>query len=132
VDHRCDHHFYLTHSELLPDPCSNTPWQRLYTSQSNRAFITTKGFDVTTFNDVLDAGFHLWWDSSPIPRDNAAPKAITCPAAQSLSVEGGLGLALHYLNSTMREITLQQVFALVPTVLSCYITFALAIILKVL
>jgi hypothetical protein len=52
--------------------------------------------------------------------------------ARSLDAAGALGLVLHYLNSTMREISLQQIFALIPTTVSRYITFGLKILLKVL
>ena len=37
---------YLTRSDLLPDPHTDTPWQVLYHSQNDRGFITTMGFDV--------------------------------------------------------------------------------------
>ncbi|KAL0948710.1 hypothetical protein HGRIS_008844 [Hohenbuehelia grisea] len=59
---------YLCHSQLLPNPRINTPWQRLYESRSDRAFITTMGFDVETFEDVLRVGFGERWYTRPIPR----------------------------------------------------------------
>ena len=36
----------VTHSDLLPDPRTDTPWQVLYHSQNDHGFITTMGFDV--------------------------------------------------------------------------------------
>ncbi|KAJ7715046.1 hypothetical protein B0H16DRAFT_1742261 [Mycena metata] len=58
--------------------------------------------------------------------------AADAPDRESDSDYGALGLLLHYLNSTMREITLQQVFALIPTTVSRYITFGLEILLATL
>jgi hypothetical protein len=49
-----------------------------------------------------------------------------------LDAAGALGLALHWVNSTMREISLQQIFALAPTTVSRYIQFSLDILLAVL
>ena len=37
---------YLTHSDLLLDPRTDTPWQVLYHSQNDHGFITTMGLDV--------------------------------------------------------------------------------------
>jgi hypothetical protein len=123
---------YLCRSQLLPDPRSNTPWQALYESQNNRAFITTMGFDTKTFEDVLTEGFAVTWYSTPIPREDVAAMGNPRPGRRSLDAAGALGLAFHYLNSTMREISLQQIFALIPTTVSRYITFSLDILLQVL
>jgi hypothetical protein len=46
---------------------------------------------------------------------------------RSLDAEGGLGLVLHYMSSTMREKALQEIFAIVPSSASRYINFALQI-----
>jgi hypothetical protein len=43
----------------------------------------------------------------------------------SLDAPGGLGFMLHYLNSTMLLFTLQQVFALVPSMSAQYLIFGL-------
>lgn len=48
---------YLCHQELMPDPRAQSPWQALYASQNDRVFITTMGFDIATFNLLLDRGF---------------------------------------------------------------------------
>ena len=52
-----ENRLYLTHSQLLPDPRLATPWQVLYDSWSDHAFITTMGFDVQTFTYILSSGF---------------------------------------------------------------------------
>jgi len=48
-ERRYEQRLYLTRSNLLPDPRENTPWQIPLRDQSDRAFITTMGFDVATF-----------------------------------------------------------------------------------
>ena len=52
--------------------------------------------------------------------------------ASSLDAAGALGLVLHYLNSMMREISLQLIFALVPSTVSRYINFALSMLQQLL
>jgi len=42
---------YLCRTQLLPNPHCNTPWQLLYESQNDRAFITTMGRLVATRRD---------------------------------------------------------------------------------
>ncbi|KAH9933851.1 uncharacterized protein B0H18DRAFT_1115213 [Fomitopsis serialis] len=58
---------YLTCPELMPDPRINTPWQRLWESQNDRAFITTMGIDVETFHYLLHNGFAEIWATTAIP-----------------------------------------------------------------
>ena len=58
---------YLCRPQLLPLPRVATPWQVLHKSRSDRAFITTMGFDVATFNLILAAGFDVAWNTTPIP-----------------------------------------------------------------
>ncbi|KAF8340835.1 hypothetical protein F5887DRAFT_1076960 [Amanita rubescens] len=62
------HRLYLCRSQLLPDPRGATPWQVLWSSQDDRAFITTMGFDVKTFRILLEGPGHFadQWDSTPI------------------------------------------------------------------
>jgi hypothetical protein len=84
------------------------------------------GFNVSTFNHILAAGFDLAWNTTPIPQNDAVGSGQTRPAS------GALGLLLHYLNSTMREISLQQIFALIPSTVSQYITFGLKLLLTIL
>ena len=123
---------YLCRPQLLPNPRMDTPWQILYSSNSDRAFITTMGFDTITFNKILDAGFCAAWNSITIPRCDVSTAGNPRLGRRSLNAAGALGLVLHYLNSTMREISLQQIFALIPTSVSRYITFGLHILLRVL
>lgn len=54
------------------------------------------------------------------------------PGGRSLDVHGALGLVLHYLNSTMLETSLQQLFGLIPATVSRYIIFGLDILLETL
>ncbi|KDR67832.1 hypothetical protein GALMADRAFT_79452 [Galerina marginata CBS 339.88] len=123
---------YLTRAELLPNPRIGTPWQRLYDSQNDRSFITTMGFDVDTFHYLLDAGFRARWNATPIPRQDTIPTAAPRLNRRSLDAEGALGLILHYLSSTMRDVELMEIFALIPSTVSRYIDFAFTILLSVL
>ena len=45
---------YLCRPQLLPNPHKDTPWQVLYQSCSDHAFITTMGFDVDAFTYVVE------------------------------------------------------------------------------
>ncbi|KAG2085829.1 uncharacterized protein F5147DRAFT_781864 [Suillus discolor] len=123
---------YLIHSDLLPNPRLNTPWQALYSGQNSHAFITTMGVDVPTFHEILSHGFATLWDIIPIPCNNisitAAPHTYRC----SLDAAGALDLILHWLNSTMQDVSLMQIFALIPTTVSRYLHFSLTILLHAL
>jgi hypothetical protein len=110
----------------------DTPWQILLASQNDRAFITTMGFDVATFDYIIYSGFGHLWSTTPIPRGDVSALGKPRLGTRSLDAAGALGLLLHYLNSTMREISLQQIFALIPTTVSCHIDFGLDLLLKVL
>ena len=126
---RSSQRLYLTRLDLLPDPRTDTPWQALYHSRSDRGFITTMGFDAVTFHSILHHGFERLWNETPIPSRNVHPSSTPRVNCHSLDACGALGLILHYLNSTMSEVSLAQVFALVPSTISRYITFALGILL---
>jgi len=69
----------LTRPLLLFDPRVNTPWQRLLVSRADRGYITTMGFDVATFNYILDSGFRDQWDSMSIRRVDVKPGALPRP-----------------------------------------------------
>ncbi|KAE9407420.1 hypothetical protein BT96DRAFT_954504 [Gymnopus androsaceus JB14] len=103
-------------------------------NKDDHSFITTMGFDVRTFHYILEGWncFAEQWNNTPIPRNNVPSQAGPCIHARSLDAAGALGLVLHYLSSSMLEITLQQVFALVPSVLTGYLDFAKQILLQTL
>ena len=113
--------------ELMPEPCTTSPWQALYCSQDDWAFITTMGLDVSTFEKLLDNGFKVMWDMTPIPRNNTSQWGLPCLGARSLDAAGALGQALHFLNSTMQEISLHQILALIPTTVTQYVDCSLDI-----
>ena len=121
---------YLCRPQLCPNPHIDTPWQHLYNSRSDRAFITTMGFDVQTFESILLAGFAEKYYASAIPRNDVDSVGASRPGRRSLDATGAPGLVLHYLNSTMHEISLQQIFALIPSSVSRYNKFALNILLE--
>jgi len=126
------HRLYLCRPELVPNPRIGSPWQFLYQSQSDRAFITTMGIDTTTFQLILDAGFEDSWNSIPIPRTDTNIHGEPRLGARSLDAAGGLGLYLHYLRSSMREVGLQLIFALIPSTVNRYLGFACQILLATL
>ncbi|KAG8711925.1 hypothetical protein FRC08_015248 [Ceratobasidium sp. 394] len=121
---------YLRRRDLLPLPRIESPWQALYRSQEDRAFITTMSIDVRTFNYILRAGFRTAWDTRPVKRDDVNPQGATRMGRRSLDAPGALGLMLHYLCSTSKFTALEQIFAIVPAVLSRYINFGLPILLE--
>ena len=45
---------YVCQPQLLPNPRKDTPWQVLYQSCSDRAFINTMGLDVDAFTYVVE------------------------------------------------------------------------------
>ncbi|CAA7260816.1 unnamed protein product [Cyclocybe aegerita] len=121
---------YLIRNELLPNPREGTPWQRLHSSSSDRGFITTMGIDVSTFEYLLQSGFALLWNTTPIPRPDQPMTAPPRVNSRSLDPAGGLGLILHYLNSTMRDVSLMEIFALIPSTVNRYLDFCLDILLS--
>ncbi len=131
-ERRSQRRLYLIRGDLLPNPHINTPWQRLYSQQNDRAFITTMGFDPMTFALILEAGFGPLWVNTPIPRQDVAVNAEPRSERRSLNAAGALGLILHYLNSTMHDVSLCEIFALISTTVSRYISFSLDILLHTL
>lgn len=123
------HRLYLCRQELVPNPRIGSPWQFLYHSQSDRAFITTMGIDAATFQVILNVGFEHLWNSTPIPRTDTNINGEPRLGARSLDAAGGLGLYLHYLRSSMREVGLQLIFALIPSTVNRYLAFARQILL---
>ena len=132
AERRRAHRFYLRRPQLLPDPRENTPWQALYATRDDAAYIVTMGIDVDAFHLILASGFEEQWNSEPVSRNDVASTGNPRPERRSLDAAGALGLVLHYLNSTMREISLQQIFALIPSTVSRYIDFSLRILLNTL
>lgn len=129
---RRQHRLYLCRPELVPNPRIGSPWQFLYQSQLDRAFITTMGVDTVTFQVLLNSGFEQLWDSTPIPRIDTNIHGEPRLGARSLDAAGGLGLYLHYLRSSMREVGLQLIFALIPSTVNRYLSFARQILLATL
>ena len=125
-EHRRLHRLYLCQSQLLPNPCGAMPWQVLWGSQNDRAFIMTMGFNVKTFCFLLEGLGHFAerWDSTPIPQEDVFAHSQPRIVHRSLDAAGALGLVLHYLGSAMLEISLQQIFTLTPSTLSQYLDFA--------
>ncbi|KAJ8098904.1 hypothetical protein POJ06DRAFT_144168 [Lipomyces tetrasporus] len=123
--------FYFTRPVLLSP--KKSPWQILRDSCDEKAFfILTTGLSPTTFNYVLDCGFRDAWDKAPVARDDVSAHSEARPHQRSLDADGALGLVLHFLNSSMTQFTLQEVFGIVPSVCSSYLQHGLELLLKVL
>ncbi|KAF5340016.1 hypothetical protein D9611_012339 [Ephemerocybe angulata] len=134
---RREHRRYLTRPDLLPNPRINTPWQALHGSRNDRAFITTMGLNVDTFEYILnEGGFKNRWNDWTITntRNDVNPDGVPRPERRSLDSAGALGLVLHYfkLSSSMREVSLQLIFALTPSTVSRYLDRAQDILLETL
>ncbi|CEL62865.1 hypothetical protein RSOLAG1IB_12589 [Rhizoctonia solani AG-1 IB] len=123
---------YLKRAQLQQAPMGNSGWQSIYRSREDRAYINVLGIDVATFDYLLDLGFCEAWNTRPIKRTDTNQTGSSRIGARSLDAAGGLGLALHYICSTMSEVSLQIIFALVPSTVSRYIDFALEILLEIL
>src|ERR1700722_1260303 len=90
------------------------------------------GFNVATFQFILDHSFELTWNTTHIPRDDAPATRAPHISHRSLNAAGALGLILHFLNSTMQDVSLMEIFGLVPATVSHYINFSLEILLATL
>ncbi|KAA8895813.1 hypothetical protein FN846DRAFT_751964, partial [Sphaerosporella brunnea] len=124
--------FYLTRADLAPNPRQGTAWQFMYASANDRAFITTMGFDTTGFR-ILLALFKRLWETTPIPRGDVNDESQQIRLGRrSLDAAGALGHVLHYLNSTISDSSLQQIFALTPAVCSRYRNFGMKILFQAL
>ena len=82
-----------------------------------------------TLHDILHHGFDRLWNETPIPHRNILSSSTPWVNCHSLNACGTLGLILHYFNSTMLEVSLAQVFTLVPATILHYVTFTLRILL---
>ena len=117
--------YYLIKLILPINPQLQSAWQALYQSRNNNTFVVTMGINCHTFDYILQSSFTQYWNMQLIFRDDVKEYTITHLDRCSLDAAGNLILILHYLNSTIAEVTLQQVFSLVPAVCSQYLTFFL-------
>ncbi|KZT52367.1 hypothetical protein CALCODRAFT_441669 [Calocera cornea HHB12733] len=129
---RRPHRAYLTRGDLLRNPRVHTPFQKVLLGEVDRAYIATMGLDVSTFRRILAGGFEDFWNTEPIPRTDTSAWGEPRPQKRSLDAAGGLGLVLYWLNSTMLDKSLSQIFALVPSTITRYRDFALQILLRTL
>lgn len=68
----------------------------------------------------------------PVLRSDIDLDGVSRSTRRPPSCIDALGLALHFLNSTMTEITLQEIFVLTPTVCSRYLVVGIKILLQTL
>ena len=48
---------YLCRPQLLSNPQTNAPWQKLFATRDDCAFMTTMGISTNTFDFILRAAF---------------------------------------------------------------------------
>ncbi|KAG9081179.1 hypothetical protein FRC06_005750, partial [Ceratobasidium sp. 370] len=123
---------HLLRAHLLPNPRYDTPWQQVRRSYDDRAYLATTALDVNTFEYILRNGFEELWDTRTVVRGDVSEQGRPRLRRRSLQADGALGLALYWLTSTESEAALGLTFALVPSVLSRYLSFALQILLHTL
>src|ERR1700761_4506574 len=90
IQRRNTHRIYLTRPDLNPSLRIGTPWQHMHARGNDRAYITTMGVDVATFEHLLNQGFAEMWDSKPIPRNDVSPSGQTFINRRSLDAAGAL------------------------------------------
>ncbi|CCX07859.1 Similar to predicted protein [Laccaria bicolor S238N-H82]; acc. no. XP_001889281 [Pyronema omphalodes CBS 100304] len=123
--------FFLRRADLIANYRLESAWAVIYNNRNDSPFITTMGLDCSTFHIPLDAGFGNLWNSTAIGRsDVMETTAVPANNCHALDAAGGLGLILHYLNSTMPDYNLQQIFGITPAVCSRYGYFGMDILLR--
>ena len=90
------------------------------------------GIDVRCFFMVLEAGYQEKWETETIDWSDVNEFGEPRVQRRSLDAAGGLGLVLHFLNSTMLEVALQHIFGLVPSAVSCYLRFSMRLLAETL
>ncbi|QRV92214.1 DDE superfamily endonuclease [Ceratobasidium sp. AG-Ba] len=123
---------FLLRRHLRPSPRCNTSWVSIRESSDDRAYLATMGLDVASFEYLLTNGFERLWDTHTIFRHDVDEFGFPRLQRRSLAADGVLGLVLHWLTSTATEFELALVFALVPSVVSRYLSFGLHILVYVL
>jgi hypothetical protein len=100
--------FYLSASDL-PDH-SESPWAYLWANQNDSAFMATCGFSIRGFFHILEffepCYYKLHGEPSGVGRK------------RTFDTAGSLGLVLHFLNSSMRQKSLAQIFGAPPATIS--------------
>ncbi|KAL7270208.1 hypothetical protein RUND412_007090 [Rhizina undulata] len=72
------------------------------------------------------------WDTETITRNDVNPDGEPKVDQRSLDATGGLALIFHYLNSTMLDKSLEQIFGIIPSTCSRYLRFGMRILLQML
>ncbi|QRV98736.1 DDE superfamily endonuclease [Ceratobasidium sp. AG-Ba] len=123
---------FLRRSDLMPNPRLDSSWLAIYRNYRDSAFIHTLGINTATFELLLAAGFRDGWDKYTIPRGDVNPNGQSRPGARSLDAEGALAATLYHLCSVVPDKSLEQMFAIVPSSLSRYLSRSVPLLLDVL
>ena len=101
---------YLT--RLTLQPVYRSAWRAVYESLDTRGLLNTTGFDRGSFLHMLSLFTPLWYQRRRVHRRCAQPADV-------------LGLCLQWLNTSTRQKTLCQVFALPPATLCRLLRYGL-------
>lgn len=83
---------YLTRPVLLQNSRTRTPWQVLYRSHNDKAYIKTMGVSCQVFQYLLEY-FAPLWNTNPVFRDDINLEGRNPrPYRRSLDAAGGLGI----------------------------------------
>jgi hypothetical protein len=104
---------YLTRLSL--PPLCRSAWRSVLESSDARGLLDTTGFNRATFNHLLSLFAPLWLTQRR--------------RRTQLHAEDVLGLVLQYLNTSARQKTLCQIFALPPSTLCRHLRRGLAVLL---
>ena len=78
---------YLTHPDLFPNPCIDTPWKVLYHSQNDRALWAV-------MLQCFCHGFERLWNETPIPCCNVPASSVPRVTCHSLDAVYCLGTSI--------------------------------------
>ena len=93
--------FYVR--KIALPPTNQSAWSYLYHSRDDLSMMTCTGFDYASFNRLHDLLF------PPVPHADHP---------STLNTHAKLGLILHYLNSSMMQKTLCQIFSATESIIS--------------
>jgi hypothetical protein len=138
---------HFLHRRALKDP-SRSPWAKLWKNGGDEDLIDTIGLDRATATDlyvvfkaIMDGCVHFIRFPAPRTHPLTQPNAHALPCRKVLmtglrrkkkqraktmySVLDCFGVTLHWMNSTMRQKTLSEVFGMVPSRVSRMISVGL-------
>ena len=118
----------LLREAILPTTAS--PWQHMYDSRSERAFIIYLGINVRMFDRLLSPFEEIYKSTT---MRNLQPgqylRMLQRPSRRTLPAHVGLAMALRWCCSQADQHTLCLMFGVVPSTFSYYLPYVLSILL---